>query len=89
MTTIYIVMIEDRHYDTEAHPFSTPERALDFAKAYLADHADSAAHVDPEDASMSAEDLTEVGWLFYAQYSVEGDCIWVLPKVIDEEPSDG
>jgi hypothetical protein len=32
---------------------------------------------------MSEENLTSAGWLFYALYSTEGDCVWVLPAEVD------
>lgn len=80
---IYCLMIEDTHTDTEARLFSTPEKALEAARSYLADFADCAAHVDPDDATMTDEQLKRAGWLFYACYSTEGDCVWVLPLEVD------
>lgn len=82
--TIYVAMVKDRHTDTEAHLFSTADRAITFAMEYLEGCGDYAQYVGPEDATMSAEDLEAAGWLFYACYSTEGDCIRVLPREVDE-----
>jgi hypothetical protein len=82
--TIYVTMIKERHMETEVHLFSTAEKAIFFAKEYLKGQADSAADVDPEDATISEEDLAASGWLFYTCFSTEGDCVWVLPKEVDE-----
>lgn len=85
MTTIYVVMVEDRHTDTEAHLFSTPEKAIAYAQGVLDDNSDSAEYVDPDDARMSDEDLAAAGWLFYGCYSSEGDCVWVTPATVDAD----
>jgi hypothetical protein len=82
--TIYVTMVKDRHAETEAHLFSTAEKAISFAREYLKGHADSMADVDPEDATISEEALAASGWLFYTCYSTEGDSVWVLPREVDE-----
>jgi len=82
--TIYVAMVKDRHADPEAHLFSTADRAIAFAREYLEGCGDYKRYVDPDDATMSAADLATAGWLFYACYSTEGDCIWVLPREVDE-----
>lgn len=85
MATIYVVMVNDRHTDTEAHLFSTPEKAIAYAQRVLDDNGGSAEAVSPEDARMSGDDLTVAGWLFYGCYSTEGDCVWVLPADVDAD----
>ena len=72
--TIYVVIIEDRHTDTEVRLFSTSKKAIAFAEDYLANQGDG-GDVHPEDARMSAERLKAAGWLFYGCYSTEGDCV--------------
>lgn len=73
-TKIYIAMIDDRHSDTEAHPFSTAEQAIEYAKGW----AQGAAHY-PGDYEESHID----GWLFHASYSPESDAVWVVEKDLD------
>ena len=84
MMTIYVVMVEDRHADTDAHLFSTPEKAITYAQSVLDENSESAAYLDPDIARMSDERLARAGWLFYGCYSTEGDCVWVLTAEIDE-----
>lgn len=79
---VFVVMVEGRHVDTEAHLFSTPEKAIAYAESVLDENSEAAAYVDPDDARMSDEDLASAGWLFYGCYSTEGDCTWVLPKEV-------
>lgn len=81
--TIYVAIVNDRHTDTEAHLFSTADRAIAFAKEYLEGCGESAQYVDAEDATMTDESLEAAGWLFYTCYSTEGDCIWVMPREVD------
>ena len=82
--TIYVAMVKDRHTNPEAHLFSTADKAIAFARDYLDGFGGSMQYVDADDATMSADDLSEAGWLFYACYSTVGDCIWVLPREVDE-----
>ena len=76
--TVYIVMIEDRHTDPQAYVFSTAERAIAYAKRAAEENA-----TDPEDI----EEQAVKDWLYYAVYSVEGDSVWVIARVLDEEPA--
>ena len=76
--TIYVVMVDDRHTDPEAHLFSHPRAAINFAKTQ------SEIYGEPT-ATMSEEDLIAVGWLFCAQWERHGLSIWILPKEVDCE----
>jgi len=75
---IYIAYIADRHTDVDAEVFTSPEPAIAFAK-----HAAKEYARFPEDYEESQID----GWLFYAQYSVEGDRVWVVEKTLQEDKS--
>lgn len=75
-TTVYVVMINDRHSDPEPYVFSTAERAIAYAKAKALEYAR-----DPGDVEEEPID----GWLYHARYSVEDDSLWVLAKTVDEE----
>jgi hypothetical protein len=84
---IFIAMVNDRHTEPEASLFSTYEKALAYAMAYLAEvngqWNDGENGVDPDDKTMDAEALTATGWLFYERYSTEGDSIWILEAGVD------
>lgn len=80
MSKIYQVMVDDRHTDTEAIPFTTPEKALAFAKhLYETDYADPDYDNDEEIGELPPPD----GWLYYARCSHEGDYIWVVEEELD------
>lgn len=75
----WIVLVEDRHSDVDAMPFSSEERAIGYART-VAEQNDAAG-----------EDLTpgmrQDGWVFYAPYGSEGDCIRVVKRTLDASPS--
>jgi len=71
--TIYITMINDRHAEPEAYPFTTAECAITYAKRHAAEHAH-----DPGDI----RERPIPGWLYHAWYSSEDDSVWVVEKPI-------
>ena len=73
---IYIAIWEDRHSDTTAHPFSTADKATDWARKTAMEYCRF-----PEDY----KEHDYEGWLFYADYSCESDCIYVIEKELDGE----
>ena len=80
---IFIVMWQDRFTDPGAFVFSTKQKAIAFAQSVLDDNKRSMCHVAKRDRKMSKKDLKQAGWLFFGQYSVEGDCVWVVKSEID------
>lgn len=80
MTTVYVAIVNDRHVDPDPWVFSTAARAVDFARTWFQDHVHPDV-VDDEDVGEQEMD----GWLYYASYSVEGDAVWVVEKVVDGE----
>lgn len=76
--TVYVVMMDDRHIDPTAALFSNRESAIAWAR-----NAARANTRSPDDLD---ETLTEAqrreGWLYYACYSGEGDCVWVYPSTV-------
>lgn len=81
---IYVVMVEDLHTDPVAHLFSTEERAMQFARTYLAGCGDISPY-DEENENQLTDNMKRAGWLFYACYSGEGDCLWVLRSEVDAD----
>ena len=73
---IYTVIVQDSHSDTTAHPFTRPERAVEWARLRAKEYC----HF-PEDYKERQID----GWLFYARYSCEGDCVYVAEMELDGE----
>jgi len=70
---IYVVMWKDRHTDTDAFLFSKLDEAIAFAK----DSAETYCH--PED---EVDYDCPGGWLFCAEYSCEGDKLWIVEKEV-------
>lgn len=75
---LFVTMVDDRHADPVALVFTTAEAAVERARA---EARANGAH--PEDFDES-HDIPE-GWLYYATYSVEGDCVWVVETELDPE----
>lgn len=82
MKKLYIVVIEDRHSDVKLHPFTCPEKAVSeakrVAKEYCRHEEDYGEHDFGKDD----------GWLFYANYSCEGDSVTVMTTELDREIKD-
>jgi hypothetical protein len=73
---IYVAMVCDRHTDPHPYVFSSAELAVGFAKATAHKLAKR-----PEDVVEETVD----GWLYCANYSVEGDdVIWVVERTLDD-----
>lgn len=74
---LYVAICCDRHYDPELRVFSTPDKAIAYARRFI---VVSAAH--PERIE---EDPTD-GYLFWARFSVEGgDWVGVEEVTLDDE----
>ena len=76
--SIYIVIVEDRHTDAQVWPFSTAAKTI-----HEAIKIGKAGARSPEDYQEYPNPLDE-GWVFYAQYSGEGDCVRVVKAELDK-----
>jgi hypothetical protein len=65
---LYLAIIEDRHTDVAVYVYDTPEAAI--ARARQEAHENATAPDDIEEEQVD-------GWLYYARYSVESDCVHV------------
>jgi hypothetical protein len=71
---IAIVIINDRHCDTEALPFADPKKAVEYAEARTKEYCRY-----PEDLDVQLnEHMVRDNWIYHAIYSCEGDSITVL-----------
>jgi hypothetical protein len=75
VTDTWIVLVEDRHSDVDAVPFTT--QAMAFAAARLA---------VPDDAAEEplSEAMRRSGWELYLPYGSEGDCVRVVKRTMDD-----
>ena len=76
---IYIVIIEDRHTDPIACPFTDPDKAIAEARRIAKDYCEH--EEDYEEFNYGRDE----GWLFYAEYSCEGDSVHVVTTELDKE----
>lgn len=70
--TIYIVMIDDKHTDTDAVPFTNPEAAVAYAREAAAE-----AYGEYDEQHIP-------GWLFSAFYGGDENTVWVVEKELRE-----
>jgi hypothetical protein len=79
MTDIYIVLVEDRHIDVDALPYTTQEVAIARAEKLLAQFARYPEDVERDLNAAMVDD----GWVWYARYSEEGDSISVIRRELN------
>jgi hypothetical protein len=70
--TIYIVILQERHIDVDALPFSTKEAANSYARELAEFYARG-----PGDIEESPGELYHAGW------GPEGDCVGVVKRELD------
>ena len=68
---VYVLIIADRHVDTDVEVYKNVVKAIKRARAIAEKYARN-----PDDI----EEKTYEGWLYYAGYSCEGDHVRVLAK---------
>ena len=73
---IYVTHLQDRHCDHQSEVFTTKEAAIKQAKEWV-----KAATTD---RPYETEEITIQGWVYYARYGSEGDCVWVEEKCLKE-----
>ncbi len=81
---VYALLIEDRQADAEVRIFSTEKKAVKFAKEVCVENAKRPDDYDEQELS---DFMQKQGWVFYAKYSPQGDCVTVLKREVDD-PSD-
>lgn len=79
---IYVVIVQDRHTNTQAHLFREKEVAIQYAHIIADDYDYPEEEAEGNEDVMDATSLEEAGWLFYRALSSEGDCVWVLPRTV-------
>jgi len=87
VTDVWIVLVEERHADVEALPFSTEDGAMAAARGAAMENA---VHGDVGwDAGELNDAMRRDGWVLYLPYGTEGDCVRVVKRRMNEVPGDG
>ena len=77
--TVFLVITEDRHADVEVTPFTDEAAAVAFAERQVRDNARHPESIEPEDRELN-DRMRADGWLWYCQYSGEGDNVRVIRR---------
>lgn len=72
--TVFVVVVEDRHTDTEPHLFANREAALAFAHRTAAEYAD-------EHCEITVHNVPDC--IYSATMGEEGDAVWVVEREVD------
>lgn len=82
MTDIWIVIVEDRHADVDALPFSTEAAAAEAARKEMRDMVAHPEHI--QEVALTPE-MREDGWVLCLAYAVERDSVRVVKRTMDGE----
>ncbi len=80
MSEIWIVIVQDRHTDTDALPYTTEEAAVAKARAIAREYAWHPE--DAKDGTLNAE-MRRDGWVLWLPYGTEGDSVRVVRREMD------
>lgn len=76
---IYIVILEDRHIDSQVYPFIDPDEAVKFARNLAKENC--RFQEDYEEHDYGKDD----GWLFFANTSCESDSVRVVTAELNKK----
>jgi hypothetical protein len=73
--TVWIVIIEDRHADVDALPYSNMPAAIAAAREW-------ARGLDVVEETLT-EEMAQDGWVLCLEYGLEGDSVRVVERELD------
>ena len=79
LDTVNVMIIEDRHRDTDAQVFLKEKTAIDEARKLAKEYCRYAYDYSEE----LNERMKKDGWIFHVTYSYEGDNIRVLKRKVN------
>lgn len=74
--TIWILIIEDRHIEPDARPYSRMDLAIEAARQWASDLP------NVTDVELD-EDMIRDGWVYCLEYGTEGDSVRVVERELD------
>ena len=87
MSDVWIVLVEDRHTDVNALPFTSEVAALEAAHAQAEANAVYVGTVREGELNQA---MIDDGWVLWLEYGTEGDSVRVIRRQLDavgEHPS--
>lgn len=81
MADTWIVLVNDRHTDVDALPFSTEEAAVEVAREQMRAIVAHPEHI--QEVALDADDL-EDGLVLCLEYAVESDSVRVVKRAMDD-----
>ncbi len=83
VTSVCVVMINNRHDDPKPYVFTDPGRAVEFAKKTAREMASHGAAGQCE-----VDERPVAGFLYHATFCAEGDDLWVVERRVDDPEDD-
>lgn len=71
----YVIILEDRHTDTEVAILEDKEKSIEIARKIAKENCSFKEDYKEEEIE---------GWIFYANYSCEGDSIRVIERELND-----
>ena len=72
---IYVAICCDRHNDEDVEVFTDPKKAIEYARCFVG--------YDILEQELT-EDMKAAGWIYLANYGVEGDSVRVEQNLLNE-----
>lgn len=82
---VWVAIINDRHTDTDAEVFTAPDAAVAWLKAEVASRVRHSRYAQDEELT---EAMKRAGWIYYVDWSSEGDSAWIIEKETDPASRD-
>lgn len=76
---VFVVITEDRHCDVNVELFYTSTGAINYAKKIANDNVTDSKDVEEGMTKL----MKERGFIYFARYSTEGDCVSVKKKKLN------
>jgi hypothetical protein len=79
-TSVYLVILQDRHCDVQVWPYLDEADAIARAEAEVAEAEVESASGLPVEAAGLTGAMRDDGWVWYAAYGSEGDHVRVIER---------
>lgn len=77
--TIYLLIVDDRHYDTEATPYLSADNAIAAGQQLIRDEAQRFGEEPDEELN---DAMRRDGWVYYGKSFDDGPKAWVVQRQV-------